>query len=560
MNMRKNLIAGMVGALMLFTTACDEQKFLNEVPLDFFSLENSYKTANDYERALTDLYARVREINFGIAENVNYFAHFQATDIAKHARGDADRFGDYNVWLVPTNSMVKFHWESWYKVISNANTIISRIETSDIADTQKQKITGEAKFFRAYAYRYLVYLFGGVPLILEEVASPRTDLTRASREAVLQQIALDAEEASRSLPSINQVVDGKVSDLVAFHLLSETYITLGRYDDAIAAATRVINHPHVQLMKNRFGARVAETDKDVYWDLFQRGNQRRSAGNTETLWLARMEPDVPGGLLVSSGGSQNCLERYAVPAGWTLTDPDGKTGMNGQGMSDYNMGGRGVSFMMNTDYYLYDLWESDWDNDIRNASHNIVRDVKYTNRASVWYDSSAVKYPSQNGKLQPWRWYPWPSKATTPADHPDELYADKANKILKATSGSTYRDMYILRLAETYLLRAEAYVLKGEKALAADDVNQVRSRSKAKAITAGEATLEFLLDERARELVYEEHRRITLHRMGLLVERVRKYNDLNRDDIKDFHDLWPIPNTDIEANKDAKIDQNPGYN
>ena len=47
--------------------------------------------------------------------------------------------------------------------------------------------------------------------------------------------------------------------------------------------------------------------------------------------------------------------------------------------------------------------------------------------------------------------------------------------------------------------------------------------------------------------------------MGKLVERVRKYNPLNGDDINDYNNLFPIPYSEIEANKDAKLVQNPGY-
>ena len=558
--MKKLFKISLAGLLLFSQLSCDEQKFLDEVPLDFFSLENSYVTANDYDRALTDLYARVREVHFGSSASINYFAHFQATDIAKHARLDADRFGDYQVWLVPTNSMVRFHWESWYKIVANANTVISRSATAPITEEQRERIAGEALFFRAYAYRHLVYLYGGVPLILEEITRPRTDLVRSSKEEVLKQILADLQLAAKQLPSIDQVQDGKVSNLVAYHLIAETQLTLGNFDEAIAATTEVIGAPQTSLMKTRFGARVGETDKDSYWDLFQKGNQGRSSGNRESLWIAKMESDIPGGMLKSSGGSQNSLERFASPAGWTLLDPEGKNGMNGQGMSDYNIGGRGVSFMMNTDYYLYDIWEKGGNTDQRNASHNIVRDVKYNNPASKWLDSSAVKYPALNWLNQHWRWYPWPSKISTPGDHPDDLFADKSQKILKSTAGSTYRDMYILRLAETYLLRAEAHFRKGNQVQAAADVNEVRSRAHAPLANPNEITMDYLLDERARELVYEEQRRITLHRTNTLVERVRKYNDLNKDDIQDHHNLWPIPFSEIEANQDAVLNQNPGYN
>ena len=119
--------------------------------------------------------------------------------------------------------------------------------------------------------------------------------------------------------------------------------------------------------------------------------------------------------------------------------------------------------------------------------------------------------------------------------------------------------MYLLRLPETYLLRAEAFWRKGDLASAAADINVVRSRAKATPVTPEEVNLDYILDERARELIFEEQRRITLHRTQTLVERVRKYNDMNRDEIKDHHGLWPIPYAEIEANVDVVIDQNPGY-
>src|SRR3546814_6679994 len=103
--------------------------------------------------------------------------------------------------------------------------------------------------------------------------------------------------------------------------------------------------------------------------------------------------------------------------------------------------------------------------------------------------------------------------------HPDGVYVDKSLGTIKNTAGALYRDRYMMRLAETYLLRAEAYLGKGDNQHAADDINEVRLRSNATPVAPGDVTLDYILDERARELVYEEHRRITLHRTGKLVER-----------------------------------------
>lgn len=568
--MKNILISALTVLLSWGLSACDEKKILDEKPLDFFSPENSFVTYENYQSGLTDLYAKVRAICYGSTE---YKPYLTATDIAHDGRYQLTaRFGGHTNYLVPTNSDVLLHWRSWYKIVNNANTIISRLGQSDLSDDEKKLIEAEARFFRAFAYRFLVYLWGDVPLITQEITAPRTDFTRSPKIDIFNQIIEDATIAAANLPPINQVPDGKISNLVAQHLLAEIYLSTEDYDQAIAAAGVVINDGNTGLMTERFGSMANQNPADnflkftqpgdVYWDLFRTGNQRRANGNREALWVVTYEVDVPGGILSSSGGYGHfhTLERVAGPVPWiTLKDPDGNEGVTGLPMSDYNTAGAGVSLMMNTDYFLNDLWESDWNNDIRNAPHNIVRDFVYTNPASAWYGKSAVQNPGSTLKDQPWRWYPHPSKITTPHQHPDGVYEDKGLGTIKSTAGALYRDQYMMRLAETYLLRAEAYMRKGDLASAADDINTVRLRSKATPVAPGDVTLDYILDERARELVYEEPRRITLHRVGKLVERVRKYNTLNKDEIRDYHGLWPIPFTEIEANKDAVMGQNPGY-
>lgn len=116
-----------------------------------------------------------------------------------------------------------------------------------------------------------------------------------------------------------------------------------------------------------------------------------------------------------------------------------------------------------------------------------------------------------------------------------------------------------MRVAETYLLRAEAYLRKGDQQKAADDINVVRNRAAAKPVTAARVDIDYILDERARELIIEEPRRLTLSRMGKLVERVKKYNPRSAAGIQPFHELYPIPQKIIDANSGAKMEQNPGY-
>ena len=556
--MKQNILnAGMALLLSCLAFSCDESSFLKETPMDFLSPENAYNTYTDYETALTGLYAKVRN-NFYCSD----FVFFEETDIAKNARDNNNFMGNLKDWLTPQQEGVANVWDREYKLISNANTIISRLENSTLTAEQKSKVMAEAKFFRAFGYRTLVYVFGGVPLVLEENISPKTDFTRQPKEEILKAMYDDFAEAATGLPEIQTVADGKLSNLVAKHYLSETCISLGLYDEAIRLLTEVIDNPNTGLMKERFGTHKSEAG-DVFWDLFRRKNQnRKTAGNTEALWVIQMEPDVDGGYLTSTSYRPYYLERFAAPVTYSCTDPEGKKAfLSSNGRSDLNVGGRGVANMSNTHWWLYEIWGDDFDTDMRNSSYNVVRDAYYDLPSSKYYGKSILA-PETKSKLlteQSWRWYPWPSKITTPGEHPEALYADPAQKPLQSTAGATYLDPYMLRVAETYLLRAEAYLAKGEKEKAANDINEVRSRAHASKVAASAVTIDYILDERARELVYEEFRRITLGRLGKYVERVRRYNTLNGPRIEEHHELFPIPYSAIEANKDAVLEQNPGY-
>ncbi len=566
--MKNNLfkLSLLVGALLL-NTGCEEEAFLKEVPLDFYSPENSFQTEGNFNAALTDLYARVRAIQ-SVNGGADFYSEVLGTDVAFNARLDQARLGSYSVSMTPQGAIPREHWIRWYKIISNANTIISRLATSTLTDAQKKIIGGEAKLFRAYAYFKLVNLYGNVPLILEEATSPKSDFTRAPKEEVLKQIVADAAESATNLPNVDVVKDGRLNKAVANHLLAETYIILKDYDKAIAAATEVIEKSNLKLMTERFGS-LKNSPGDVFYDLFRVGNQNRKSGNTESIWVIQYELDVIGGVLTSSGSPMNNLERVVAPATFSMSDPDGKGALlDNASASTLNSGGRGVSFVRPSDYFLYDIWGLDpkKDNrkvestDIRTSSFNIVRDFIYTNPLSPkYFNKSLIDFPAPNWVSATWRWYPYPSKVTTPGQHPIGVIADPAKLTLKTSAGPTFRDMYMIRLPETILLRAEAYLLKGDAAKAAADINIIRSRAKATPVTPAQVTLDYILDERARELIFEEDRRVTLSRMGKLVDRVKKYNPLNAPNIQPFHALFPIPFSEIEANKDGKLEQNPGY-
>lgn len=141
---------------------------------------------------------------------------------------------------------------------------------------------------------------------------------------------------------------------------------------------------------------------------------------------------------------------------------------------------------------------------MRNTEFNFVRDVAFNNPKSAWYgqkisDHWAMFRQRSDDTIR--NFYPYQSKVTTPGRHPAELFVDPVLKTLNASgAGTTYTDQYLIRLAESYLLRAETHLGAGDAAKAAADINIIRARAKAKPVTAAGVTIEFILYVRMREL------------------------------------------------------------
>lgn len=555
----------LVLSLSLGTLASCDDSALDEVPLDFYSPESAFTSVSGFEAALVDLYAKERALYYGGAD-VNFSLLF-GTDLFTDSRaiGTDEKIVNFQNAFAPTKNVPKQFWDQNYKVVSGANVIIKGAEVSTLPQASLAPLVAEAKFFRAKAYRDLVYLYGDVPLTLEPVTERKDDFVRTPKKEVLEQMVKDFQEAAEKMPSIATVKDGKVSNIVAYHYLAETLISLGRNNEAVLALNKVIGDPNVKLMTDRFGRRSTVFGKDVIWDLSQRGNQNRASGNKEALWVAQIQEDVPGGSVLTNQRTNNVLERFHVPAIWQLTDKTGKPGFLGKSSND-NVGGFGTSALQPTPYLDTTVWPAGYVGDLRCNNANFIKEAFYDNPASVSFGKSILDpahRPANGGNTigaGSWRFYRWFVKATTPGDHPallnDPTHPTGFNQ---GVSGSTYHDMYILRLSESLLLRAEAYLNLGNTTAAAADINVVRNRALATPVAPAQVTIEYILDERARELCLEEQRSITLRRLGKFVSRVILYNPYSKPTVLDRHELMPIPQNTIEANLGAKMPQNPGY-
>ncbi len=428
-----------------------------------------------------------------------------------------------------------------YRAISSANLIISRANNPDVNwlggnaeqnEINKNEMIAHARLIRAWSYRHLVMTFGGVPLNLTEITGEnyKTDWIRASVTEVQDVIEQDLLFAEEWLPDNSDDVT-RLSSAIASHFLADLYLWQGRNAEAEAHARLVVDNPNYKLITERYGVKSG-LPGNAFMDQFYQGNILPAQGNTEALWL------LPNTTVDQALGQyQNSMRRTWVPSYYNLNVP-----------INVENGGRGIGRAAIT-AFVFSLYEPTDDR----YSEYAVRKKYITNTGStIITQTDSMQMTTNNHRWASTRKWDW-------------TYDDP----LKSGQFYSFADQAYLRLSDTYLLLAEALHMQGKNSEtdgAAYWINQVRIRSKATPITAGQVTLDYILDERARELVTEENRRETLMRTGKLLERTRKYNRIaagRRDKVpgmQPFHELLPIPQRVIETNTGAVIEQNPGYN
>jgi len=520
----------MIVGITLFPSCNDD--YLTEKPRSFLAPENTFVSTKGFETALTGLYIQVqREWGWAGGNGLTYMHFFVGTDIC--VSGNATPFytvfESYGDDIHPSNGRVEGHWNFYYKAIGNANLIIEAAEKNDVnwdSPEDKNRVIAEAKFFRAYFYRNLIAFFGDVPLVTKVEKPFRLDYTRQPVSDILDFMIEDLKFAVQYLPDLVEK-DGKITKAAAQHQLAEIYLWAGKYAEAEQSAQAIINSGNYHLMTERFGQKAGEPG-DVFSDLFLEFNQNRGSGNFETIWAVQQEYGVLGGGGQEDGQNdwsrRGWVPNYAAVPGMVLAD---------------SLGGRGIGRLVPLQWWL-DSYEPQ---DIRASKYNIKRDYWYNDPTSELFGQKVeIKQEWINtGKLYP---------TTT------KFYFGKADDL---NFLSNLKDRYKMRLAETYLLLAEAQMRQGKMTEAAANINVVRARAHASPVDPADVDMDYILDERARELLGEYPRRFTLVRTGTLLDRVRRLNPKSRDGIRDYHVHWPIPQSAIDANSGASLEQNPGY-
>lgn len=543
--------------LLVVAVSCD---VLNEEIVSGVTADTFYSTPEGFKDAVNAAYEPLRQY-YGQEHGGNLTV--MGTDIITNGgHGGFHYMNNYDAEMNSESSPFWHLWNNFYQAINTTNAAINRANDVDMTEDEKNARLGEVHFLRAHYYFILVQHFGPIHLTLEETVGVETEAERTPENAIYEAIVADLEFAIKHLPA-EQEEFGRATEPAAKQMLSLVLLTRGYKDfaapddfsRAAALADEVINNYNFRLL-------------DDLTDVFDHDNEQ----NAEVILSVQYTQDP---LLNQPIGNRSHLHYRP----WYEVFNDGLVRALEPGYGRPWIRFRPTQFGMENYRPL----------DVDSRYKKIFQDVWYYNDEStlpagaaigdtaVWVtdqyltqadvDAIESRLPGVKGgqslftwhkdnQEDPWYWHINMYPSLTKVD-------DFKRPSINFAEGS--RDYIVYRLAESYLIAAEALLQDGQPAEAVDYVNAIRRRAAwpgkeiQMEITSAELDIDFLLDERGREFYGEQKRWLDLKRTGKLVERVKLYNPTEAaDNIQEYHTLRPIPANQLTRTTN-EYPQNPGY-
>ncbi|MEL1239817.1 RagB/SusD family nutrient uptake outer membrane protein [Flavobacterium flavipallidum] len=521
------------------------ESYLEEENKSTITIDAALSKTETFDQLVATAYLRARETTTRYTADLYYALEDLGTDIVTRG-GVVSGTNDLNDYVnfTSTNWAVDVYWGNQYSIISAANVAIEYSDKiSGLSETAKNTGLGEVKFFRAMSYFNLVENYGGVPLVLKPITTAERNFVRNSEEEVYTQIVSDLNDALTGVPETTTVF-GRITKDAVRHLLSKVlltrgYKTFGTTADFTQAAsladTVIANHPLVSSFASLTSISNQRNSEVIFSYLFGNNAATRGWGNSRHMMYKFSFFDYPGLSRTVKG-----LGPMPTPFYYSLFSDDDqradatfKRVLYADKAFVATVAGNPVNVAVGDTaiYFPKVAWS---DSKIASKPYKVINPDKYLTSDGT----TPVHYPI-------FKKFDDPTVAFTQPDQP--------------SLGE--RDMVIMRSGEAYLIAAEAYLKASNATTAAARLTTLRSRAGlTTAVTSGQVTIDFILDERARELTGEVNRWMDLKRTGKLLERVYAHNPhvAFNNALKAYHLLRPIPQGEIDDSGNS-ITQNPEY-
>lgn len=500
--------------LCLSGMAC-KKSFLEEDPKTFLTPGNFYKTEGDLQMGLNAVYRTPQDRYsnmwgapcwFGWATDIGYL-----TPANNHAFHNQPSFlrNDFN----SSSDMPWNFWDYMYRHIKDINFLLKAVKEVDAPETVKKQIEAQARAWRAHIYFDGVRIFGAIPLILEPTSDVNLlkSMTRTSPEAVYAQIVADLQYGKDNLP--NQWTDakdaGRVTAGACAAMLARVYITMA-------------------------GFPLKKTEK---WQdartILKEFIEDKKYGSQYALFTEYSE----------AFATQNIPGKESV---WTINFTRGTFGQGSQVHTDFS------PIELYYDSRLGLTRGGGWSNELPTDAFLSSYDKANDKRFKFSYWSSTADIPDEYADIN--------SSPTGPVVFAKPHVKKFREKTPNDNSQASGVDHYIIRYADVLLMYAEVLNELGDNR-AYNYINMVRNRAGLTnlATMSQQQFRDHMLLERAWELCFEGERRFDLTRTGTYYDRVKMWNpQAGANVIKGKHELWPIPQREIDINKNL-LPNNPGY-
>jgi hypothetical protein len=538
------------GILALTFSSCTD--FIEEDNKSSVTAESFYITAVGFKSLVNANYSQLK-VMYGGAP----WLFCAGTDLYAQGRGaEPAGLSQYNQ-LNPSSAGVEQIYNDGYAAIQLANRALYYSELTE-KTSDLNALIGEVKFLRANAYFLMVQTYGGVSIVTDYISSPVLSFTRNTAEEVYTQIINDLKDAETKVN--DAAYTGRVNKRAVKDLLARVYLTRG-YEAFGSAAD--------------FTAAAALADEVI-------------AG--QALTLSFEELWTPGKDLNKEVVFSVQIDKNSV--NHSSTDPTQLGSQQFYYFSSYLGGAEVAGRMPNRSYNLCPTgfalglytkedtrWKATFMTEIYESYYDYFRVAdKSTLKVRDFYEPQwftaadktaylATAKLATTFKYHSWNEYSAESTQVSALDYktiPVKKFDDPATTTPFGTGRVSTRDIILSRLGETYLIASEAYLKANNTALSLARLNEVRRRAGVPAATTVQLNIDYILDERARELLGEYHRWFDLKRTGKLVERASKYHYLIKaDNFKGVGGvlkiLRPIPQAALDLNQNKDFPQNPGY-